>query len=69
MKAGHEKNFKLSREYGYKTFIKAAYEHKSDYVEVMKNFKDEEGHVKTSPKNFYTCPNRVGENGKQIWPT
>jgi hypothetical protein len=47
LKAGHEKNFKLSREYGYKTFIKAAYEHKSDYVEVMKNFKDEEGHVKT----------------------
>jgi hypothetical protein len=67
LKAGHEKAFKLARTM--KDPVKGAYEHMNDYVHIKKDFRDEDGHVKIAPKNLMTNPNRVGTNGKQIWPT
>jgi hypothetical protein len=67
LKAGHEKPFKLARTM--KDPVKGAFDHMSDYVEIKKDFRDDDGHVKIAPKNYYTNPNRVGTNGKQIWPT
>ena len=41
----------------------------NDRVEVKKNFRDEEGAVKTAAKNFYTSPAKQGRVGKQTYFT
>lgn len=49
--------------------VRAPYEHMVDRVEVKKNYRDEEGHVITAPRNFITNPAKkkliaLGEVGK-----
>lgn len=43
---------------------KAPFEHMIDRVEVKKNFKDQDGHVKLGPRNIITNPPKKGEVGK-----
>jgi hypothetical protein len=50
--------------------IKASYAHMVDRVEVKKNYRDEDGHVITKPKQFTTNPEKgnlipLGATGKQ----
>ena len=63
LKAGHDKAFKPAKHFRINDY-KALYDHMADFAEVKKNYKDADGHVKIAPKNYYTNPNRVGENGK-----
>jgi hypothetical protein len=42
----------------------APYEHKSDRVEFKKQIKDEDGHVITQPRNFYSNPGKRGKTAK-----
>jgi len=51
IKAGHEENFKLARikpDLPYR----APYEHKSDFTKRKKNYRDRDGHLIISPRNF-----------------
>ena len=60
--AGHEKAFSPSKIV--KLSYKAPYEHQAERVNVVKNFKDEEGNVIVQPRNFQTSPPKVGLVGK-----
>ena len=62
MAAGHEKAFSPSKIV--KLSYKPPYEHAAERVNVVKNFKDEEGNVITQPRNFQTSPPKVGNVGK-----
>ena len=61
--AGHEKLFAPAKQPP-KNF-KPPYEHLSDRVHIVKNFKDEEGNVMVAPRNIVTNPIKVGKVGKQ----
>lgn len=37
----------------------------NERVEVKKNYRDEDGHVKLAPRNIITNPPKKGEVGKQ----
>lgn len=50
LKAGHEQAFRPAKHF--KIPVKSSYIHLTDYTEVKKNYKDEEGHVKIAPKNM-----------------
>jgi hypothetical protein len=56
--AGHDKMFKPVKVV--KEPIKALYEHKTDFAERKKNFRDENGEVTTGPRNFLTNPLKYG---------
>jgi hypothetical protein len=60
--AGHEMNFKPAKTVQRK--VKADFEHKTDFVEVKKKIKNEDGSVPTEPRNFLTNPPKKGEVGK-----
>lgn len=65
-KAGHDVAFKpakVVRDMPYK----APYEHMVDRVDVKKIIKDEDGHVITQPRNFYTNPPKKGKVGKMTF--
>lgn len=60
--AGHEINFKPAKTVQRK--VKADFDHLTDYKEVSKLRKDEEGHVIIGPINFLTNPPKKGIVGK-----
>ena len=60
--AGHDKMFKPVKVV--KEPVKALYEHKTDFAERKKNFRDENGEVTTGPRNFLTNPLKHGRVGK-----
>ena len=63
LKAGHETAFKPqinNKERNYKI----PYEHMSDFKEVKKNFRDEDGAVVVGPRNFLTNPAKQGKIAK-----
>lgn len=64
VKAGHEKAFKLARVKPDLPF-KVPYEHMSDFTEKKKNYRDEDGHVIISPRNFLTNPPKKGKTTKK----
>ena len=70
-KAGHDVAFKPAKHVREK-YYKAPYEHMNDRVDVQKIIKDEDGHVITAPRNFYTCAAKKGKVGKNTffakWP-
>lgn len=45
-------------------YYKAAFEHMNERVDVKKEYRDADGNVITSPKNFYTTGPKEGETGK-----
>ena len=64
IKAGHEKAFRLSRVKPDLPF-KVSYEHMTDFTEKKKNYRDEDGHVIISPRNFLTNPPKKGKTAKK----
>lgn len=63
LKAGHELPFKPAKVVPNKPH-KMEHEHKSDYIERKKNFRDDDGAVIIGPRNLYTNPLKKGEVGK-----
>ena len=61
-KGGHDKNFVPAKVV--KEPVKALFEHKTDFAERKKNFRDENGEVATGPRNFLTNPLKHGQVGK-----
>jgi hypothetical protein len=59
-KDGHKNLHDLKWKYAkqFKIPVKSAYEHLNDTVFVKKVIRDEDGHVITEPKNFYTMPSK-----------
>ena len=66
IECGNEKPFKPQSHV--KHPVKAAYEHMTDYVEIMKNYKDEENprDVVIPPRNIMTNPIKKGRIGRQV---
>jgi len=64
IKAGHEKAFRLSRVKPDLPF-KVSHEHMTDFTEKKKNYRDEDGHVIISPRNFLTNPPKKGKTAKK----
>lgn len=62
-KAGHDVVFKPAKVVRDKPY-KAPYEHMNDRVEYKKIIRDEDGHVITAPRNFYTVKPKEGKVGK-----
>jgi hypothetical protein len=60
--AGHEMNFRPAKTIQRK--VKADFTHLTDYREVTRVAKDEDGHVKIGPINFLTNPPKKGNLGK-----
>lgn len=48
-------------------YYTAAFEHMNERVDVKKQIKDEDGHVITAPKNFYTWKPKKGIVGKRCF--
>ena len=64
IKAGQDVAFKPAKTVANK-YHTASYAHLTDRVEVQKNYKDEDGHVKIGPINFRTNPPKKGRVGLQ----
>ena len=60
--AGHDKPFKPAKDIHKK--VVADFEHKTDLLEVKKQYRDGEGHVIIEPRNFLTSPIKKGQIGK-----
>lgn len=45
---------------------RAPFEHMTDRVEIKKKIKDEDGHVITGPRNFYTNATKTGISGSKM---
>ena len=65
--AGNEKRFK-SQSRVKERYYRAAYEHKSDYTHIQKNFRSEENprEVISDPPNIRTNPIKKGQVGRQV---
>jgi hypothetical protein len=66
IEVGNEKPFKPQSHV--KHAVKASYIHMTDFVEIQKNYKDEENprDVVIPPRNIMTNPIKKGKNGKQV---
>lgn len=60
----HDVKFKPAKHFK-EPLSKAPYEHMNDRVDVKKQIKDEDGHVITQPRNFYTCAAKSGKTHKK----
>lgn len=60
----HDNKFKNAKTVPDKADYKASYPHMVDRVHIKKNFRDEEGAVRTELRNFYTSPAKKGKAGK-----
>ena len=49
------------------TRVKSAYPHATDYKEIKKNYRDQEGAVITAPRNFTTIPPKKGQVGRNTY--
>ena len=65
---GNEKRFKYQSKVK-ERYYRAAYEHKTDFVEIQKNFRSEENprEVISQPPNIRTNPIKTGQHGKQVY--
>lgn len=63
LKAGHEVAFKPAKTVPEKPY-KAPFEHMSDYREIRKGKRDEDGRVEIGPRNFLTNPPEHKKVGK-----
>ena len=66
--AGNEKRFK-SQSRVKERYYRAAYEHKTDYTHIQKNFRSEENprEVISDPPNIKTNPIKKGQHGRQVY--
>lgn len=66
IEAGNEKPFKPQSQV--KHPVKSAYEHMTDFVEIQKNYRDDENprDVMIAPRNIQTNPIKRGQIGKQV---
>lgn len=66
-KAGHEKDFKPAKNINEKPYIMPyKYKEEGEHKKDPKDYRDEEGAVRTAPKNFYTTPMKKGRVGKSV---
>jgi len=62
-KGGHDVKFKPAK-HKIERYYTASYKHMNERVDVKKEYRDADGVVITSPKNFYTTGPKGGETGK-----
>ena len=67
-KAGHDRNFKLARATG-EDLSRSPYKYMElkEYQAGSKNYKDEDGHVKTGPRNIFVSPLKQGQIGNGVY--
>lgn len=65
-KAGHDVAFKPAKNTREKIY-KASYEHMTDRTEIKKIIRDEDGHVITQARNFFTNPAKKGVVGRNTF--
>lgn len=65
-KAIHDVKFKPAK-HVIERYYKASYEHMNDRVDVKKNYRDADGAVVTSPKNFYTMPAKTSKDDPKYY--